>query len=111
MQPSWILLLLGILLEVLGTTCMKLSNGFSRPWPSLLMFLFYGMSLSTLAVAIRDIDISVAYTVWSVLGIALVVTIGMVWFDEPATAPRVFWLVFIVCGVIGLRSVSTPAPR
>jgi small multidrug resistance pump len=108
---SWLLLLLGIALEVVGTTCLKLSNGLSRPWPSVLMFLFYGLSLTTLALAFRDLDIGVAYTVWSALGIAVIAVVGIFWFGEPATASRVFWLFFIVCGVIGLRAASLPGAR
>ena len=108
---SWALLVLGIALEVVGTTCLKLSNGLSKPWPSLLMFAFYGLSLTTLAVAFRDLDLGVAYTVWSALGIAIIALVGMLWFGEPATAPRVFWLLFIVCGVIGLRAASLPGAR
>ena len=71
---SWVLLGLGIVLEVVGTTCLKLSNGLSRPWPSLLMFAFYGLSLTTLAVAFRDLDLGIAYTLWSALGLALIVS-------------------------------------
>lgn len=107
---NWLVLAVGIVLEVMGTTCLKLSNGLTRPWPSLLMFVFYGLSLSTLSLVMRHLDISVAYTVWSALGLALVATIGMLWFGEPATGARLFWLLVIVCGVVGLRSASL-APR
>src|SRR5262245_4430771 len=103
MRP-WAMLSLGILLEVLGTTCMKLSNGFVKPWPSFMIFAFYGLSLTALTVALRDIDISIAYGIWSALGTVLIVTIGLVWFREPATVARLFWLVVILCGVIGLRT-------
>jgi small multidrug resistance pump len=100
------MLSLGILLEVLGTTCMKLSHGFVKPWPLLMMFAFYGLSLTALTIALRDIDISVAYGIWSALGTVLIVTIGLVWFREPATIARLFWLVVILCGVIGLRTAT-----
>ena len=45
---SWLYLVLAITCEVLGTTCMKLSQGFTRPWPSIALFLAYGLSLGLL---------------------------------------------------------------
>jgi small multidrug resistance pump len=108
-MKAWSLLAAGIFLEVLGTTCMKLSNGFARPWPSFLMFACYGLSLTALTMALRDIDMTIAYGVWSAAGSVLIATIGLVWFREPATAARLFWLTVVVCGVIGLRRASSLA--
>ena len=101
---NWILLGLGILLEVAGTTCMKLSDGLIRPWPTALMFAFYAASLSTLAVAFRGLDLSLGYAVWSALGTVLVVTIGIVWFGEQPSLSRVVWLLVTLGGVVGLRA-------
>jgi small multidrug resistance pump len=68
MRTSWILLGTGVPPEVLGTTCMKLSAGLSRPVPAVLMFLFYALSLTALTVALRDLEMTVAYAIWSALG-------------------------------------------
>lgn len=100
---SWAYLLLAIVLEVLGTTCMKLSQGFTKIVPSVLMVIFYGLCFSSLTVAVKRIDISVAYAVWSGLGTALIATIGIVWFKEPATGLKLVSLGAIVIGVIGLN--------
>ncbi len=92
-----------IVLEVGGTTCMKLSEGFSKLWPSVMVFVLYGLSLGLLTLALKRIDVSVAYAVWSGMGTALIALIGVVWFKEPVTALRIVCLGLIIMGVIGLN--------
>jgi small multidrug resistance pump len=100
---AWLYLVLAILLEVSGTTCMKLSEGFSRVVPSILLFVFYTLSFSMLTLALKRIDVSIAYAVWSGVGTALIATIGVLWFKEPATAMKLVSLGLIILGVIGLN--------
>jgi|SRR5919109_1081090 small multidrug resistance pump len=100
---SWWYLVLAIVLEVSGTTSMKLSQGFAKTLPSVVMFIFYGLSLSALTLALKHIDISVAYAVWSGLGTALIATVGVVWLSEPLNALKVLSLMLIIVGVIGLH--------
>ena len=99
----WIYLVLAILLEVSGTTCMKLSAGFTKALPSILMFVLYGASFSVLTLALKKIDVSLAYAVWSGMGTALIATIGVLWFKEPLTALKMASLALIIAGVIGLN--------
>jgi len=100
---AWVYLVLAIVLEVTGTTSMKLSRGFSELAPSIAIFVCYSASVAFLTLAIARIDISVAYAIWSALGTALVATIGFVWFGEAVTAAKLFFLGMIVFGVIGLN--------
>jgi small multidrug resistance pump len=100
---SWLYLVLAIVLEVSGTTSMKLSQGFTKILPSMLMFLFYGLSLSALTLALKKIDVSVAYAVWSGLGTALIASVGVLWFREPLNALKIISLLLIILGVIGLN--------
>ncbi len=100
---SWLYLALAILFEVAGTTSMKLSEGFTKILPSILIFVCYGASFIFLTYALRKIDISVAYTIWAGVGTALIVIIGAVMFEENITALRIFSIGLIVMGVIGLR--------
>ena len=100
---SWLFLILAILLEVSGTTSMKLSQGFTKIVPSILLFLFYGLSLGALTLALKTIDVSVAYAVWSGLGTALIAAAGIIWFREPVTAVKVASIALIIIGVIGLN--------
>lgn len=99
----WFFLMLAIGLEVSGTTCMKLSEGFTKSVPSILMFLFYGASLGALTLALKKIDVSLAYAVWSGMGTALIATLGVLWFNEPVTALKLVSLLLIIVGVIGLN--------
>jgi small multidrug resistance pump len=100
---TWIYLALAILLEVAGTTCMKLSDGFTKMVPSILLFVFYTLSFGMLTLALKRIDVSVAYAVWSGAGTALIATIGVLWFKEPMTALKLISLALIIVGVVGLN--------
>ena len=100
---TWLYLVLAILLEVSGTTCMKLSEGFTKLVPSILLFVFYTLSFGMLTLALKRIDVSVAYAVWSGVGTALIATIGVLWFKEPATALKLISLALIIAGVVGLN--------
>lgn len=99
----WLCLAGAILLEVAGTTSMKLSQGFSRPLPSVLLFVFYGLSFALMTVAVKRIDMSVSYAIWSGIGTALIALIGYGWFREPMSALRIGSMLLIVVGVIGLN--------
>jgi small multidrug resistance pump len=100
MSTSWMFLVAAILLEVCGTTSMKVSDGFSKIVPSVLIFFFYGLSMFCLTLAVKRIDISVAYAVWSGLGTAIVAVIGTTYFGEPLGALKVGALALIVIGVV-----------
>lgn len=100
---SWLYLTVAIVLEVAGTTCMKLAEGFTKPVPSVLIFVFYGLSFVALTFAIKHIDLSVAYAVWAGLGTALIVGIAVFWFGEAMPPLRLASLVLVVAGVVGLH--------
>lgn len=101
---TWWLLALGIALEVAGTICMKMSDGFRDSRASLLMFVLYGLSLSSLTMAFRRLDVSVAYAVWSGGGLVLVSAVGVLWFREPATPVRLACIGLILAGLVGLHA-------
>lgn len=100
---TWLYLVLAILLEVSGTTCMKLSEGFTRMAPSILLVVFYTLSFGMLTLALKKFDVSVAYAIWSGVGTALIASIGVLWFKEPATAMKLISLGLIIMGVVGLN--------
>lgn len=103
---AWLYLMAAIVTEVVGTTSMKLSEGFSKLVPSILVFVFYGLSLVALTLALKRIDVSVAYAVWSGLGTALIAAIGLMLFKEPLSLVKILSLLCIIAGVIGLNSVG-----
>ena len=102
-MQSWFLLVAAILAEVGGTTCLKLSYGFSRLAPSLGVFVLYPLSFVFLAAVLKSIDVSVAYAIWSGLGTALVAVIGILILGEPISGIRLLSLGLIVVGVVGLQ--------
>lgn len=105
---SWLYLVAAILLEVCGTTCMKLSQGFTRIAPSVLLFIFYGLSFGAVTLAIKRIEVSTAYAIWSGVGTALIAVVGILWFKESIGTLKVASLTLIILGIIGLN-LSVPA--
>jgi small multidrug resistance pump len=103
---SWLILIVAIILEVAGTTAMKLSDGFTRPLPSVLLAVFYLFSLAALTLALKRIDVSVAYAVWAGVGTVLVAAVGVMWFREPLSLLKVTSILLIATGVAGLHLSS-----
>ncbi len=103
---AWAVLGGAILLEVAGTTCMRLSEGFARLVPSVLIFVFYAASFALNTLIIRTLGLSVVYAVWSGVGTVLTAGIGFLYFKEPATAMKLACIGLIVLGVMGLHAAS-----
>jgi small multidrug resistance pump len=99
----WFALAGAIALEIAGTVSMKLSHGFTRAWPSALLFVFYAISFTLMTIAVKKIDMSVSYAIWSGVGTATIALIGVGWFRESLTPVQVVSIVAIVAGVVGLR--------
>ncbi len=97
------MLVAAIVLEVAGTTSMKLSDGFTRLLPSVLLAVFYLFSLAALALALKRIDVSIAYAIWAGVGTVLVAVVGVLWFREPVSLLKVGSILLIVAGVVGLH--------
>lgn len=103
---AWALLAVAITLEVAGTTCMRLSESFTRLTPSVLIFVFYAASFALNTVIMRTLGLSVVYAVWSGVGTLLTALIGILYFKEPATALKLASAGLIVIGVFGLHAAS-----
>jgi len=99
----WFYLILAIIFEVIGTTSMKLSDGFTKTLPSILMFVFYILSLTALTFALKKFDVSTAYAIWSGLGTALITVVGFYLFKESLTPMKIVSIGLIIIGVIGLH--------
>lgn len=105
-MSHWFLVAGAVIFEVIGTTSMKLSEGFTRPVPSALLFICYGLAFICMTLALKRIDVSVLYAIWSGLGTALIAVIGIVWFKEPVSAARIASIALIIVGVVGLNLAS-----
>ena len=82
---------------------MKLSVGFTKFTPSVLMFVFYVASIAMLTLAVKKFDISMVYAVWSGLGTALIAAIGILYFREAVSAVKIISIMLIIIGVVGLH--------
>lgn len=100
---AWLYLVLAIAFEIAGTTCVKLSDGFARLVPSLIILPAYGISLAFLTLAVRTIPIGIAYAIWSAVGTAVIAVIGVFVFKEPMTTLKMLFLAVIIAGVVGLH--------
>jgi small multidrug resistance pump len=105
----WLILGAAIMFEVAGTTSMKLSRGFAELGPSIGMLVFYLAALAAVSLALKRLELSVAYAVWSGVGTALTALIGFAYFQEPVTAFKLVSLSLVVIGVIGLSLAGEPA--
>jgi small multidrug resistance pump len=99
----WMYLIIAIVLEVAGTTSMKLAEGFTKPLYSVLLFVFYLSSFAVLTLALKKIDVSLAYAIWAGAGTALIAAIGIFYFNEPVSLSKILGVVLIVGGVVALN--------
>ena len=112
---GWRLLAAAILFEIAGTTCMKLSDGFTKLLPSVLLLVCYLIAFSALTLCLKTIDMGIAYAIWAGVGTALAAVIGFLYFREPASVFKVVCIGLILIGVVGLhygdtQDRSAPAP-
>jgi small multidrug resistance pump len=106
LNQAWALLSVAIAFEVVGTTCMKLSHGFTNLLPSVMMFIFYGLAFSCNTFATKTLDLSITYAVWSGVGTVATAFIGIYFFKEPGTALKLVSITLILIGVMGLHSAA-----
>jgi small multidrug resistance pump len=105
-MPAFLLLSLAILTEVGATLALRVSDGFSRPLPSVIVVAGYGVSFWFLALALEDIPVSLTYAIWSGVGTALVAIAGVVAFGETMNVMKLASLAIIVLGVAGLSAAG-----
>lgn len=106
---GWIYLSLAGLFEIGFTSTLKLSEGFTRLWPSLLFMVFAVLSLGLLTLAMKTIPLGTAYAVWTGVGALGTVIIGILFFGDPVSFGRVFFLTTLIISLIGLKLVSEPS--
>lgn len=103
---NWIYLIGAGILEIGFTTCLKLSEGFTKLWPSLAFIPIGAVSFFLLSKAIQTLSIGTSYAVWTGIGVFGTVIIGMVFFKDPVSFGRLFFLFTLLASIIGLRLVS-----
>lgn len=96
---SYVLLLIAIGIEVLATSLLKSTDGFTRPLPTVACLCCYAISFVLLANIVKSLPIGVAYAIWAGLGTAAIAAIGVLFLDEPLTLVKVGGIALIVVGV------------
>lgn len=99
----WLLLGTAIMAEVMGTSFMKSSEGFTRLGPSLAVVLGYGLAFYLLSLTLKVMPVGVAYAVWSGVGIALITVIGWAVHGQRLNGPSLLGLGLIMAGVAVLQ--------
>ncbi|MBQ0864999.1 DMT family transporter [Streptomyces smyrnaeus] len=92
-----------ILAEILGTTSMKYSDGFTKLVPTLITAAGYLVAFVLLAQALKSMPVGTAYAIWSGAGTAAIALIGVVFIGESVTAAKILGLLLVICGVVVLN--------
>ena len=104
---AWVVLIVAGLLEVGWAVCLKASDGFSRPWPSVGFATSMFASVYLLGVSLRSLPLGTAYTVWTGVGAVGTVIVGIGLLGEPADWRRLACMGLILAGIVGLKLVSS----
>ena len=105
---AWVFLVIAGLTEVFWSTCLKLSEGFSKLGYSVLTIVGMLVSFGLLSQAMKTLPLGTAYGIWTGIGALGAVVVGLVLFKEPATAWRMFFAALLLVGIVGLK-ITSPA--
>ena len=103
---SWAYLLTAIVAEVIATSALKASDGFSKLLPSVITVAGYAVAFYCLSLTLRHIPVGVAYAVWSGLGVVLITAVGWVVFGQKLDLPALIGMGLIVAGVVVMNVFS-----
>ncbi|GGM93898.1 QacE family quaternary ammonium compound efflux SMR transporter [Thermus composti] len=102
-MTGWSFLFLAILFEVLASSSLKASEGFSRLWPTLAVLGGYGLAFYFLSLALKSVPLSLAYAVWSGVGTVAIALIGAFFFGEAVSPKGWLGIALVVMGVVLIR--------
>jgi small multidrug resistance pump len=103
---GYVYLGIAIVAEVIGTSTLKASDGFTRLLPSLITVGTYACAFYFLSLTLRTIPVGIAYAIWSGIGIVLIALIGVFWFRQPLDLAAVIGLGLIIAGVAVVNGFS-----
>lgn len=103
---GYVYLALAIVAEVIGTTALQASDGFTRPLPSAVVVIGYGLAFYFLSLVLRFLPMGVAYAIWAGLGIVLIAIAGVFAFKQVPDVPAMIGMGLIVAGVAVINLFS-----
>jgi small multidrug resistance pump len=108
-MKTFLLLFFAILAEVVATSALKASEGFTRLAPSILVVVGYGAAFTCLSLTLKTLPLGVAYAIWSGVGTALVALIGWLYYKQQLDGPAIFGITLIIAGAAVLNLFSKTA--
>jgi small multidrug resistance pump len=103
---AFVYLALAIVAEVVATSALKATHGFTRPGPSLVVVIGYAIAFYMLSLVLRTIPVGIAYAIWAGLGIVLVALVGVLVYGQRPDLPAVLGISLIVAGVVVIQLFS-----
>ncbi|MCM3662849.1 quaternary ammonium compound efflux SMR transporter SugE [Mesobacillus subterraneus] len=103
---AWIFLFIAGIFEVVWAIGLKYTEGFTKLYPSMITVIGMAISFYFLSMAVKTLPIGTAYAVWTGIGAAGAVILGMVLFGEPRNLLRLMFVAFILVGIMGLKATS-----
>lgn len=103
---AFLYLAVAIIAEVIATSALKASNGFSMLWPSVTTFIGYAIAIFFLSLAMKTIPMGIAYAIWSGAGIILISTVGLLVFKQHLDVPALIGLSFMIVGIMIINVFS-----
>ena len=100
MNQPWTLLLLAITAEVIGTSCLRLSEGMTRPLPTLLVFGAYAIAMALLSKVVLSIPLGLTYALWSGIGTVVIVLVGRYAYSQLLNPTQLIGIGLITAGVV-----------
>jgi small multidrug resistance pump len=108
---QWVYLAVAIVSEVVGTSALKASEGFSRLWPSAVVVSGYASAFYFLSLTLKTIPVGVAYAIWSGAGVALITSIAWILDGQALDLPAIIGILLIIAGVVVLNLFSSTVSR
>ena len=103
----WLTLAIAIIAEVVGTSALRASEGFTKVVPSILVVAGYSVAFYFLSLTLKNIPVGIAYAIWSGVGTVLITIVGVVVFNQRLDVPAVIGLSLILLGVVIINTLST----
>ena len=100
MAHPWLLLLLAIAAEIVGTSCLKVSAGMSRPLPTLVVLAAYGTAMLLLAKVVQSLPLGLTYALWSGIGIVAITLVGVLAYRQIPSGGQLLGMALITAGVV-----------
>ena len=105
----YVILMFAVLAETIGTTALQASQQFSRPLPSMIVVVAYGVAFYLLAIALKTFPVGIAYAMWSGMGIVFIAIIGFAVFGQKLDLAAILGIALIMAGIVVINLFSNTA--